>query len=378
MLNFSVFFNFVILTIAIASHAETGVTDTEIVIGQSAAFSGPSSAKAIIASKGADIYLKRINDQGGVYGRKVRIIALDDGYEPQATIKNTKRLIEQEKVFAVMHYFGTPTMRAALPMLKSNGIPVMTPLGGSEITRNPFLRNVFVIRAGYSKEADLAIDFAIQRNKKKFAIIYQDDGYGTDALSGTLKALAKYNIKPVTTAPYRRNTKDMEIAVKKVNDAAPDFIYVFAIGDSGIDFVERFAKSKWASPPMVMLGSPLVSNEIAKAVDQYKLTVYATSGLPLPDPSVLVAAKSFKRDAMDPVISSDLSGFEGYIDAAVLVEALKRAGKSLTRGTFISALESMSPFDFEGLNISFSPTNHQGMNSAHILICKNGKFETIK
>ena len=160
---------------SLSNAKEPGVTDDTILLGQSAAFGGPAAALGKSMRDGAMVYFDRINAQGGVHGRKIKLVSLDDGYEPERAIANTRKLIDEEKVFALFGYVGTPTSYAVVPILTEAKIPFFGPFTGAEGLRDPVNRYIFNIRASYFDETERLVDWMVSDRKSNIAVFYQDD-----------------------------------------------------------------------------------------------------------------------------------------------------------------------------------------------------------
>jgi len=195
----------------------------KIVLGQSAAMSGPAAQLGIQFQQGAKVWFDQVNAQGGVSGKTIELKTLDDGYEPDRCSENTRKLIEED-VFALFGYIGTPTSLAALPMIKKAQIPFIAPFTGAMGLREPLTKNVFHLRASYHDETALIVKQLTNLGLKKIAVFYQNDAYGQAGLEGTLAALDKLGLKPVAQATVERNSVDVTNAVKTITAAGPDAI----------------------------------------------------------------------------------------------------------------------------------------------------------
>ena len=171
--------------------AEPGVSDKEILIGQSAALSGPAKELGTEMRSGAQLYFDQVNAGGGVNGRKIRMISLDDGYEPERAAANTRKLIEEEKVLALFGYVGTPTSLAALPVFTEAKVPFVGAFTGAQALREPFNRYVFNVRASYFDETEKIVEQLSTTALKRIAVFYQNDAYGKAGLAGVERANAQ-------------------------------------------------------------------------------------------------------------------------------------------------------------------------------------------
>ncbi len=204
--------------------AEVGVSANRILLGQSAAFSGPSAQLGIDLHAGAKLYFDQVNRQGGIHGRKIEIITADDKYEPALTVENTRRLIQNDHVFALFGYVGTPTSNAALPVFTSAKVPFFAPFTGALSLREPFNRQIFHIRAGYVEETEHLVDQLARVGIRNIAAFHQNDAYGQAGLDGVQRALRKRNMTLVDNATVERNSNNVSQAAQRLLAKRPDAI----------------------------------------------------------------------------------------------------------------------------------------------------------
>jgi ABC-type branched-subunit amino acid transport system substrate-binding protein len=340
--------------------AVPGVTDKSITLGQSAAFSGPAAKLGVSMREGLGVYFARINAEGGVQGRRIELVSLDDGYEPDRAVPNTQRLISQEKVFALIGYVGTPTSYAVIPTVSQAQVPFLGAFTGAEGLRSPFNRYLFNVRASYFDETERLVEFLVSQRKKKIAVFYQNDSYGKAGLEGVKRAMERRNLPIAALGTVERNTVEVEQAVKSIGATTPDGIIMISAYKSCAAFVK--AMNKTGQAPDFLNVSFVGSEALAGELGAEGHGVMISQVVPYPwDPSSSIAME-FTRDIsrFAPEIRPSFNNLEGYIVAKTFVEALQRAGKELTREKLIAALESMHQVDFGGFNLSFSPTNHNG------------------
>ena len=219
----------------------------KIVLGQSAAFTGPAAELGIQFHQGARIWFDQVNAQGGVAGKSIEIKTLDDGYEPDRCAANTQKLISED-VFALFGYIGTPTSLAALPLLSKAQVPFIAPFTGAMGLREPFNKQVFHLRASYNDETALIVKQLTNLGLKKIAVFYQNDAYGKAGLDGVTLALDKLGLKPVATATVERNSVDVAAAVRTINAAAPDAVVQISAYKSCAAYI-RAARGRVSAAP---------------------------------------------------------------------------------------------------------------------------------
>lgn len=361
---------FSLLLAAAPVRAETGVTPTQITIGQSAAMTGANAKLGNSVRAGAQAYFDRINRMGGVYGRKITMVSMDDAYDPGRAIANTKRLIEEEKVFALFGYVGTPTSLAAVPLFTSANVPFIAPFSGGERLRVPFNHNIFNIRASYFDETKEIINFLNQTQTSKIAVFYQNDSYGENGLEGAERALATTGKKMVATAFVERNSTDVSRAVETIAAANPGGVVMICGYKAAAEFVREIRKVR----PGVQLwnvsfvGTQELSEELGDAGRGVAITQVMPTPVKDTSPLMTEYLQSFPKN-------SSYTSLEGYIDAKVFVEGLRKTGPNLTREGLIKALENDGTIDMGGYLVKFSPSNHNGSSFVNtVMISRNGKI----
>lgn len=356
---------------SVAVLAENGVTDQSIIIGQSAALTGPAQGLGLELRSGAKLHFDQVNAAGGIHGRKIQLESLDDGYEPDKAAANTKALIRDAKAFALFGYVGTPTSQAALPLVTEARIPFIGAFTGAQLLRDPFNKYVFNVRASYFDETEKIAEHLSTIGVTKIAVLYQNDAYGKAGLAGMERALEKRKLKPLVTATVERNSTDVEAAVKTISAAKPDAVLVVSAYKSVAAFV--MAMKKQGSAAVIHNLSFVGSVPLAKELGANGVGVHIAQVVPFPWSATLPVTRDY-QELVKKAGRSDYSftELEGYIAARVLVEGLRRAGKDLSRDKLISALETMTRTDIGGFAINFSPSNHNGSNFVDLSIIGNG------
>ncbi len=352
-----------------------GVTAKSILLGQSAAFSGPAAQLGIQMNIGTKAYLDHINAQGGVYGRKIALKTRDDQYEANLCVDATTKLIEEDKVFALISYVGTPTTAAAMPIITNAKVPLVGPFTGAELLRTPVNRYIFNVRASYYDETEKIVDLLVSNGNTNIAVFYQDDNYGLAGLKGVEIAMAKRNLKISALGKVERNTIKVEDAVKSINAARPDGVVMISAYTSVAEFVRQMKKA--GSITQFYNVSFVGSKALADALKDEGYGITISQVVPFPWSSSGVRVVKEYQEIMTKAGNTDFnfSSLEGFIVGKVMVEGLKRAGKDLTREKLIAALESMNNVDLGEFVVSFSSTNHSGSKYVNItMIGRGGKF----
>ena len=362
---------------------QIGVTDKEIILGSSLALKGHAGYLGTQTLRGAKCYINYINENGGVYGRKIKIIAYDDSYDPPKCLANTQRLLIDDQVFALFCYVGTPTTVKVLPMIEDARIPLIGMFTGANALREPFNPYLINIRPSYYQETREAVrhlvrDLSLQR----IAVFYQYDAYGFDGLTGTELALKDFGLAPVARGSYIRGTLDIDEAFNKIRLSHAQAVVMIGTYGPCARFIQ-LAQEKDYHPVFYNL-SFVGAEELARKLKGTKEIVLMSQVVP-PPVSLECAEKKGAINYINllkryyPQDKPNYVGFEGYINARVLVEGLIRAGRNLTRSKLIKAIESIKEFTLEGdITVHFGPHDHQGMDSIFFTRLVNDEFVLIE
>jgi len=356
------------------SWAEDGVTEKEILIGMSNALSGPASALGTGMKIGATVYFDKINASGGIHGRKIKLLAYDDGYEPDKAISNTRKLIEEDKVFALFGYVGTPTSSAVMPIFSKAGVPYIAPFTGAEILRSPVNKILFNVRASYFDETEAMVGHLTKDlGINKIGVFVQADAFGDAGRAGVVRALRKRDMSLVGDSKFPRNTVDVDEGLEALIKANPEAVIMVGTYKPCAAFIKK-AKAKGFNPKFLnvsFVGTDALIQELGKDGNG----VIVTQVMPNPTDSSLPIVKQFLADMKAAGQHPDFMSLEGYVDAVVMVEALKMTS-SLTRPAFISTFDGLK-MNAGGLKVSYSPTNHQGLDQIFLTKIENEKAVTI-
>ena len=334
-------------------------SDTRIVLGQSAALTGPASQLGLQFQAGAKLAFDQVNAQGGIGRRTIELRSLDDGYEPDRCAENTRKLIADE-VFALFGYIGTPTSLAALPLFTKERVPFFGPFTGAEALRQPFNRLIFHVRASYYDETGLIVRQLTNLGLKKIAVFYQNDAYGKAGLDGVTRALAELKLAPVATATVERNSTDVKAAVDKLVPATPDAVVQIAAYAGSAAFVRAARKAGFGGTfyNVSFVGTQALADELCK--DGAGVVVSQVV------PSPYQPSRQITREFLEAIkkggdkVQPNYSSMEGYLAARVFTEGLRQAQASgkITRESFITGTESIGNQVISGFPVSFSATSH--------------------
>jgi len=370
---------------ALSKPVDPGVTATEVLLGSSLALQGHASFLGTQTLRGAMCYLSHVNDSGGVNGRRIRVITYDDSYDPPICLANTQKLIVDDQVFALFCYVGTPTTVKVLPLIEEASVPLLGMFTGANALREPFNRQLINVRASYYQETDAAVRHLVDDlGLKKIAVFYQYDAYGFDGLTGTELALKQFNLVPVAGGSYNRGTLDVQEGLNKIIASGAEAVVMVGTYDPCAKFIRLAHEQGFQG--LFYLVSFVGADELARRLEnQQGITVIMSQVVPPPDrrdPSPLLTGPDgyiILLERYYPKDPPNFVGFEGFINARVLVEGLRRAGPDLTREGFIDAIESIRDLSLgPDVNIAFSPSDHQGLDRVHFTRLENGQFLLIK
>ena len=350
-----------------------GVTADTILIGQSAALSGPAEQLGKEMKSGAEAYFDVVNKSGGVNGRKIKLVSVDDGYEPEKAAANTKKLIEADKVLALFGYVGTPTSNAALPIFTAAKIPFVGAFTGAQSLREPFNRYIFNVRASYFDETEQIVAHLVQQGITKIAVFYQNDAYGKAGLAGVERAMKKRMLEIAETATVERNTTDVSAAVTKLAKSGTSAVIMISAYKSCAAFIRamKLAGAFQQFWNVSFVGSKALSNELG---DEGR-GVQISQVVPFPWSDVNPIVREYQKH-IGAADKYSFTSLEGYIAARVMVEGLKRAGKNPTRESLVDGLAGIGKIDLGGFMVTYTPTNHNGSNYVDLtIISRAGTFK---
>ena len=336
-----------------SSFAQSG----KIILGQSCALTGAAAQLGIQFNAGANVFFDLLNAKGGIGGRSVELLAVDDGYEPARCAENTAKLIEQD-VFALFGYIGTPTSLAALPLATKANLPFIAPFTGAMSLREPFNKLAFHLRASYDDETAAIVNQLNTLGLKNIALFYQNDAYGKAGLDGTTKALAKFNNKPVALATVERNSVDVSNAIKTLLPAKPDAIIQVSAYKSCAAMIREARKAGYGGQffNVSFVGTKALSDELGKEA----AGIVVTQVVPSPFNTATAITREFQSAvaAHGKNVSINYSSFEGYLAAKMFADGLARSSGRATREGLISGLEAIGRADYGGFQLSLSGRDH--------------------
>jgi branched-chain amino acid transport system substrate-binding protein len=369
-----------------------GVTDSEIRFGISAPFTGPAKELGQNMKLGIEAAFNVANANGRVYGRQLRLIAVDDGYEPTRTAVTMKQLYERDQVFAVLGNVGTPTAVIALPYALDRKMLFFGAFTGAGLLRNdPPDRYVFNYRASYAEETAAVVNYLVKVRRllpEQIAVFAQQDAYGDTGFAGVEKAIRSLrggNETPILRLNYQRNTVDVEDAVAQLQQKRRIPIKAVIMVPTYRAAAKFIEKTRDLYPDMIytsvsFVGSTALADELMLLGQKYATGVIVTQVVPAVDGhSSLVLDYKSALAKYFPGVASDYVSLEGYVDASVLIAALQRNGPQLDTERLVGTLENLRDLDIGlGTPVTFSRSEHQGVHKVWgTQLDANGHYQPI-
>ena len=363
---------------ASAKTPEVGVTDTEVVVGSWGPQDGPAGAYGAI-DRTIDAYFKMINDQGGVNGRKIRFIYENDSYQPAKTVAAVKKLVEEDKVFALVGGLGTAHNAAVMDYLVQNNVPHVWPATGSGILATPLKKNIFAVQLNYTIEATLATQYALDTlGSKKIAVFYQNDAFGQEGLNAVQAELKKRNLAAAAAVSYETTDTNFSAQALKLQTSGADTVIIYAVPAPGGSILAEMGKIGYA-PKLLsssVINDPSIFKLAGPTINGMLIEAYLPAFDDVSNPKIVQYQAFMAKYAP----KEQIGGFteSGYAYAQVFIEALTRVGKELTRVAFMNNLDQMKNFTGSLVpSLSYSPTDHSGVKAAYFQAAKDGKFVTV-
>lgn len=359
---------FLTMGIVVAASAQA-----QIKVGQTAGFTGPVAAGVKEVTDGAKLYLDAVNAKGGINGQSIELVSMDDKFDPKLAGENAKKMID-DGVLALFLSRGTPHSQAILPLLAEHKLALIGPSTGAMVLHQPVNPWVFNVRATYQREAEKAVQHLFLIGMQRVAIVQVDDSFGADAATGALKGFSASGKSPVAHEKYDRKKPDFTAIVPKVVAADAQAVLFIGSGDTVADGVSQL-RAAGSRAQLVTLSNNASSGFVKSLKDHARGTIVSqvfpyerSLGAPIVKEAHDLAVAKGQAEVTPAML-------EGFAAAKVLVEGLRRAGKDLTRPGLQRALEGMQRVNIGGLEISYSPKDHTGLDYAELsIIDANGRF----
>lgn len=346
----------------------------QILVGQTAGFTGPVAAGVKEVGEGAKLYLDAVNAKGGVHGQPVELIALDDQFDPKLAAENARVLITEKRVVALFLTRGTPHTQAILPLLAEHKVPLIAPSTGAMLLHQPVNPWVFNVRATYQREAERAVQHLSLIGIERIAVIHVDDSFGADAAQGAAKGFSAVGKQPLFVEKYKREKWDFAKIAVQVQDKNAQAVLFLGSGNAVADGIETLRAA--GSKAQIVTLSNNASAGFVKSLKDNARGVIVSQVFPY-ERSL---AAPIVKEANDLAVAQGREGvspamLEGFAAAKVLVAGLKRAGANPTRQKLQQALDTLGKIDLGGIELSYSPTDHTGLEFVDLsIISADGKF----
>lgn len=361
---------------ASAALAEPGVTNDTLTLGQSTALSGPVGDLGQEVLKGAKVYFDAVNAQGGIHGRLIKLVSKDDAYDPKKTLENVAGFIEGNATFALFSPFGTANNEALIPVAQKAGMPVLTPYTGAPSIRGASSQGVFNIRASYADEIDRLVNHLSTVGIRRIAIAYQNNGFGKEVLTAANDSLERRKLKALVTVSVETNASDAAAATDQLVASAPEAVILALAGKPTIEVIKGIAQRRRGMQMYAL--SVLATPANLKALGPDGTGVTISQVVPFPNQSQMPLVREYQQ-AMTSAGHTDFShlSLEGYIDAKLVTEGLRRAGRALTQAGLVNAMDGMRNYNLGGMEVSFGKGATSGSRFVELTMI-NGQGKLIK
>jgi len=359
-----------------AFHAPTRADDTgAIKIAQSTALSGPLGELGQAMHQGARAGFAAINARGGVNGRLIELTVADDGYDVKRALANVQGFMEDRGNFALFNCMGTPMIEAMLPQVIESGIPFFAPFSGALSARPKNVRNVFNIRASYADEAEQLVQHLATIGIKRIAVAYQNNAFGKEVFDAAQQSMAKHRLDATAIVTVESNSSDVHAAVAKITSSNPEAVLVGLAGKPTIDFVKAIRLQRKGLPLYAL--SIMGAAATLKAMGDDATGIAVSQVMPLPGNTVVPVVREFQQawKAAGVTLEPSHLALEGYVNARVFAEALRRAGRNATRSSFIDSTWNLKRYDLGGFEVSFSDSARNASRFVELtMVSRDGRF----
>lgn len=368
-----------LVTASLAQTQERGVTAAEVVIGTSQPLSGPAAFWGLPVTGGMDAYLRFINDQGGIHGRKIRLVALDDSYLPTRAVANVRDLVDRTSVFAIVGLLGSTNAFAVRDYIVENNVVWINPLADANMWAGfRQKRNLFVTYVSYVDEGRLLTEYAAKTlGVKTVAVFYQNDLFGQKGMLGVKRGAAATKAKVLATIPYELTDRDFSGHAIKLRESKADAVVIYANPPAASLLVREMAKIGYR--PRLLSTSALADPAMFTLAGDAWNDVILAAYFPLPgtDRKVDEVLQTIAR--INPALARNpFNAVAGVSFLEPFLEGLRRTGPNLTRERFIAAMESISNWDGEVVRgVTFGPNRRQGVNKIYIIKSEGGQYRRL-
>ncbi|MBY0466362.1 MAG: ABC transporter substrate-binding protein [Burkholderiales bacterium] len=357
-----------------ASWAAKDTLGSDVRLGQSIALTGPLGDLGQALLQGAKAHFDAVNAKGGIHGRRIELVTQDDGYDVKRAVANVEALLADSSTFALFNCFGTPMCEAVLPAVVAAGIPFFAPFTGA-LSLRVKERNVFNIRASYPDEAEQLVKHLSTLGIKRVAVAYQNNSFGKEVFEGVRVAADKYQVSDIASATVENTGADATATATKLLAGNPDAILVGLAGKPTLDFVKAVRQQRKGVSLYAL--SIMGSAATLKALGDDATGIAVSQVVPLPNNAVVPVVRDFQQawKAAGATLEPSHLALEGYINARVFTEALRRAGKDPSRASFIDALWGLRQLDLGGYFVNATEPGRNASRFVELsIVGRNGRF----
>jgi len=349
--------------------------DDVVRLGQTVALSGPLADIGAAMHRGSKVCFEAVNAQGGVHGRRIELLARDDGYDVKRALENVQGFLKDDSIFGLFSCMGTPIIEGMLPLIRNTDVPCFSPLTGASSARPADMRNVINLRASYPEEAERLVEHLSTISLKRIAIAYQNNSFGKEVLQGAEAAMQRYHVQKVAVASIQNDASDAAAAARTIAAANPEAVLLGLAGKPTVGFVKAIRAERRGMPLYAL--STMGSAATLTALGEEGVGIAVSQVVPMPNNQVVPVVRDFTtawRTKQSDIQPSHLA-LEGYINARVFVEAMRRAGRNLTRKAFLDAAWSIKRLDIGGFDINFQQPGRNASRFIELtMIGRNGRF----
>lgn len=349
--------------------------DSVLKICQSTALTGPLGDLGSAMHQGAKAAFAAANARGGVLGRKIELVTLDDGYDIPRALTNVDKFLADPDCFALFNCMGTPMVGAMMPKVLESGLPFFAPFTGAQLSRIAGARNVFNIRASYADEADKAVQHLATIGIRRIAVVYQNNAFGKEVFDSARQAIAEAKLPAALNATVENDSSDAASAAAKLAEGNPEAVLIGLAGKPALEFVKAFRPLRKGVTLYAL--SVLGTSANIKALGPDAIGMAVSQVVPLPTNTIVPVVREFQQALKTLGAATEAShlALEGYINARVFIEALQRAGRNPTRAAFIDATWSIKKWDLGGFEINASTPEHNASRFVELtLVTRDGRF----
>ena len=349
--------------------------DDVVRLGQSVALTGPLGDIGSAMHRGSKVCFDAINAQGGVHGRRIDLVTRDDGYDVRRAVENVSGFLRDPSTFALFSCMGTPIIEGMLPLIRNTDVPCFSPLTGASSARPADMRNVLNVRASYPEETERLVEHLATIGLKRIAVACQNNSFGKEVLQAAETTMQRHHLSQVATATIRSDASDAAAAAKTIAAANPEAVLLGLAGTPTVGFVKAIRAERRGLPLYAL--SVMGSAATLSALGDDSLGIAVSQVVPLPTNPGVPVVRDFQQAwrAQPGAIEPSHLALEGYINARVFIEALKRAGRNPSRKAFLDSAWSIKRLDLGGFELSFQQPGRNASRFVELtMIGRNGRF----